>query len=344
MTEPTPLPPNERALITQTGGPDVLQLVEATTAFPRRGEVLVRVEAAGVAFADVLMRRGLYPSTPKTPFVPGYDIVGEVTHVGPGVAGLQPGDRVAVMTQFGGYSRYVRVSAWRCVTVPADVDAGAAVALVLNYVTAYQMLHRVTGIVPGESILVHGAAGGVGTALLQLGGLAGLQCYGTASRHKHDVVRQHGGTPIDYQRDDFVERTLTLTGDGVDAVYDAIGGLHWVRSYRALRLGGTLVMYGASAALQNGEPNPASLLPGVLRLGALFFVPDGRRTVGYFMPTSVLQDRRAYREDLALLLRMLRDGEIQPHIGARLPLTEVVRAHELLENREVSGKIVLEPS
>ena len=343
MTEAIPLPTNERVLITQTGGPDVLQVVEAATTLPQRGEVLVRVLAAGVAFADILMRRGLYPSTPKTPFVPGYDIVGEVTHVGPGVAGLQPGDRVAAMTQFGGYSRYVRVSAWRCVTIPDDVDPGEAVALVLNYVTAHQMLHRVTSVVPGESILVHGAAGGVGTALLQLGGLAGLQCYGTATRGKHDVVRQHGGTPIDYQREDFVERTLTLTGDGVDVVYDAIGGLHWVRSYRTLRLGGTLVMYGASAALQNGERNPASLLPGMVRLGALFFVPDGRRTVGYFMPTSVLQDRRAYRDDLALMVRMLRDGEIKPHIGARLSLSDVVRAHEMLEEREVSGKIVLEP-
>jgi len=341
---PTPLPLNRRVLIARTGGPDVFQIVDAPTPAPMKGEVVVQVEAAGVAFADVLMRRGLYPNTPRTPFVPGYDIAGTVEAVGEDVTTLRVGDRVAALTQFGGYSRYVRLAAWRCVPLPRGTDAAQAVALVLNYVTAYQMLHRVTGVVKGESILVHGAAGGVGTALLQLGALAGLRCYGTASRAKHEIVRQFGGTPIDYRREDFVERVLTLTGDGVDAAYDPIGGEHWVRSYRSLKLGGTLVMYGASAALQNGERNPASLLPGVLKLGALFFVPDGRRTVGYFLATSVLQDRRAYREDLTALLVMLENGEITPHIAERLPLDEVAHAHDLLENAETTGKLVLIPS
>ncbi|MEO0561819.1 MAG: medium chain dehydrogenase/reductase family protein [Chloroflexota bacterium] len=337
------LPTNNRALITRHGGADVFQVVEAPTPAPGPNEVVVRVEAAGVAFADVLMRRGLYPNTPQTPFVPGYDIAGTVEAVGANVTIYHEGDRVAALTQFGGYSKFVRLAAWRCVAVPDDVDMAEAVSLVLNYVTAFQMLHRVTGIMRGESILVHGAAGGVGTALLQLAKLHDVRCYGTASRAKHDIVRANGGTPIDYRREDFVDRVLTLTGDGVDAAYDPIGGDHWVRSYRALRLGGTLVMYGASAALQNGERNPASLLPGVLKLGALFFVPDGRRQVGYFLPTSVMQDRRAFREDLMILLRMLADGEIKPLIGARYPLSAVNEAHERLEAADTTGKIVLEP-
>ena len=340
---PDKLPTNQRATIAHTGGPDVFQIIEADTPYPRRGELIVQVQAAGVAFADVLMRRGLYPNNPRPPFVPGYDVAGVVAYVGEGVTTFKAGDRVVGLTQFGGYSRYVRLAAWRCVAIPDEVDPAEAVALVLNYVTAFQIFHRVTEIIRGESILIHGAAGGVGTALLQLGALAGVRCYGTASRGKHDLVQQYGGTPIDYRREDFVERTLTLTGDGVDAVYDPIGGDHWVRSYRSLRLGGTLVMYGASAALQNGERNPASLLPGALKLGALFFVPDGRRTVGYYLPTSVLQDRRAFREDLTILVRMLKDGEIHPVIADQMPLSQAAKAHDLLESASVQGKLILLP-
>lgn len=332
---------NERVLLTRHGGADALERVEAAVVRPQRGEVLVQVEAAGVSFADVLMRRDLYPSTPATPFVPGYDIVGTVVDVGAGVVDLQAGQRVAALTQFGGYSRYVRLAAWRCVPAPADVDPAEAVALVLNYVAAYQMLHRVAAVRAGESILIHGAAGGVGTALLELGGVAGLRLYGTASKHKHDVVRQYGGSPIDYRREDFVERTITLTGSGVDVAFDPIGGNHWVRSYRALKMGGTLVMYGAAAMLQKGERNPASLLPGVVKIGALLFVPDGRRTVWYLIIQSILQNRAAYRQDLAHLLRLLQAGQLQPHIGARLPLEDAPKAHDMLEASDVTGKIVL---
>jgi NADPH:quinone reductase-like Zn-dependent oxidoreductase len=332
---------NQRGLLTRHGDADALQIVNAAVILPQRGEVLLRVEAAGVAFADVLMRRGLYPNAPDIPFIPGYDVVGTVEQVGDGVVDLQGGTRVAALTQFGGYSRYVRLPAWRCVPVPADVDAAEAVALVLNYTTAHQMLHRVAGVVEGEQILVHGAAGGVGTALVELGRLAGLKVYGTASRQKHAVVQAYGGEPVDYRREDFVNRVVMLAGDGVDVVFDPIGGNHWVRSYQVLRLGGTLVMYGASAALQNGERNPASLLPGVLKLGLLLFVPDGRRTVGYYLPQAVAQNRRAYREDLGRLLHMLAAGEIHPHIGERLPLEDVRKAHTLLESRATTGKIVL---
>ncbi len=332
---------NQRVLLTRYGDTDALQLTDAAVILPQRGEVLLRVEAAGVAFADVLMRRGLYPNTPDVPFVPGYDVVGTVEKVGDGAGNLQKGTRVAALTQFGGYSRYVRLPAWRCVPVPHGVDAAEAVALVLNYVTAYQMLHHVAGVVQGERMLVHGAAGGVGTALVELGQKAGLKVYGTASRHKHAIVKEYGGEPVDYRREDFVDRVVMLAGDGVDVVFDAIGGNHWIRSYQVLRLGGTLVMYGASAALQNGERNPASLLPGVLKLGLLLFVPDGRRTVGYYLPSAVARNRRAYREDLALLLEMLAAGDIHPHIGERLPLEDVRKAHDLLESSAATGKIVL---
>lgn len=332
---------NQRILISRYGGSDTMHWVEAAILPPKADEVVLRVEAAGVAFADVLMRRGLYPAAPQPPFSPGYDVVGIVEAVGERVTTLNVGDRVAALTQYGGYSQYVRLAAWRCVPVPEGVDPAEAVALVLNYITAHQMLHRVVGVEAGESILIHGAAGGVGTALLQLGQLAGLELYGTASRAKHDIVRQYGGVPIDYRRDDFIDRTITVSGDGVDAVFDPIGGNHWVRSYQVLHVGGTLVMYGASAALQNGERNPASLLPGVIKLGMYLFVPDGRRTVGYFIATATMRNRQAYRDDLAYLLQLLKNEKIRPHIGERMALHEAARAHDLLENAQVMGKIVL---
>lgn len=334
---------NQRVLITRHGGPDVLQMVEAAAGRPQPGEVLVAVEAAGVAFADVLMRRNLYPNTPAPPFVPGYDVAGRVVAVGAGVTGLSEGDRVAALTQFGGYSRSLRVKAWRCVPIPEGVGSSEAVALVLNYVTAYQMLHRIAGVTARERVLIHGAGGGVGTALIQLARLAHLEVYGTASTEKQALVREQGAVSIDYTRDDFVERVLTLSGDGVDVVFDPIGGNHWVRSYRSLKLGGTLVIYGASAALQNGERNPASLLPGVLKLGALMFVPDGRRIASYYIPTAVIADRNAYRADLGALLGMVETGQITPLIHAEIPLAEADRAHELLEGRKASGKVVLVP-
>lgn len=334
---------NERVLITRSGGADVLQVVQAATHTPQRGQVLIRVEAAGVSFADVLMRRGLNPNIPRMPFVPGYDVVGIVEQVGVGVIGLAAGDRVAALTEIGGYSRYVRVAAWRCVPVPSGVKPTDAAATVLNYTAAFQMLHRISGVQSGDSVLIHGAAGGIGTALLQLGKLANLNCYGTASRSKHPVVERYGGTPIDYHREDFGDRLMMLSGDGVDYVFDPIGGNHWLRSYWTLHLGGTLVIYGASTALQNGERNPASLLPGMVKLGTLLFLPDGRRIVGYYLPQYIAAYHEMFREDLTILLQMLKDERIQPHIGAIIPLNEAARAHELLEASAISGKIVLVP-
>ena len=186
-----------QVLLTGVGGPEVLEVVERDAPEPGRGEVRVRVLAAGVAFADVLMRHGKYPGAPKIPFTPGYDLVGEVEKLGEGVGGVTVGQRVAALTQVGSYAQRVVVAAEELVPVPDGVDPAEAVALVLNYVTAYQMLHRVAEVRPGERILVHGAAGGVGTALLDLGRLGGLEAYGTASAAKHDAVRRFRATPID---------------------------------------------------------------------------------------------------------------------------------------------------
>jgi len=338
---------NARILITAHGGPEVLKLVEEETPEPRGGEVRVRILATGVAFADVLMRYGLYPGTPRLPFTPGYDMVGDVDSIGDGVTELAIGDRVAALTQWGGYAQYITVRPEQLTRVPAELDPAEAVSLVLNYVTAYQMLHRVAELKAGQRILVHGGAGGVGTAALQLGKLAGLEMYATASRGKHDLITALGARPIDYRADDFVVRVMQMTGNrGVDAVFDAVGGTYWWRSYKTLKPGGRegggmLVGYGISAALRDGRPSKLIGAASFGLLGLLGILPDGKRAVWYNISTWKKKQPEWFREDLAELFGLLAEKKIAPEIGERLPLREAARAHELLENARVTGKIVL---
>jgi NADPH2:quinone reductase len=208
-------PKNLRVVITAQGGPEVLKLVEDDLPIPGPGQVRVRNLASGVAYADVLMRHGLYPKTPPFPFAPGYDIVGEIDALGEGAQDLAIGQHVAALTMIGGYAQFTVVPAAHLVPVPANLDPAEAVSLVLNYVTAYQMLHRATQLRQGQSFLVHGAAGGVGTAALQLGKIAVLKMFGTASKAKHPLVSSLGATPIDYRSENFVDRIGQLAPGGV---------------------------------------------------------------------------------------------------------------------------------
>jgi len=322
-------------------------VIEDEAREPGAGEVRLRVLVTGVAFADVLMRYGMYPGTPPLPFSPGYDVVGVVDALGPGVEGFAPGDMVAALTMFGGYSQWLCVAASELTRVPEGVDAAEAVSLVLNYVTAQQMLHRIAQAQPGQSVLIHGAAGGVGTALLELGRLAGLKMYGTASRGKHDLVTSLGAIPIDYRNDDFVARVLQMTGGaGVDAVFDAVGGSNWWRSYKTLRTGGKapggmLIGYGMSSVVENGRP---SKLKGGLSfglMGLLGWLPDGKAARWYSITTEKKRHPEWFREDLAEVLRLLAEKKVRPIVSERIPLREARRAHELIENARVSGKIVL---
>src|SRR5215469_3638320 len=211
---------NERVVITGVGGPEVLKLVEEELPTPGPREVRVKVLAAGVAFADVLMRHKLYPAAPPFPFAPGYDIVGEIDAIGDGIGEFQLRQRVAALTMVGGYSQYTLVPAAHLVPVPGRVDPAEAVSLVLNYVTAYQMLHRIAALRAGQTVLIHSAAGGVGTSALQLGKIAGLNMFGTASQPKHDLVSALGAVPIDYRSENFVQRIRQLVPEGLDCVLD----------------------------------------------------------------------------------------------------------------------------
>ena len=335
----------KQVLLTRVGGPEVLEVVERGVPEPGPGGVRVKVLASGVAFADVLMRHGKYPGVPKPPFTPGYDVVGEVEELGGGVSGIEVGTRVAALTQIGGNAQNVVVPAEDLVPVPDGVDAAEAASLTLNYVTAYQMLYRVAKTQPGERVLVHGAAGGVGTAMLQLGRLRGLQMYGTASAGKHGLVSELGATPIDYKTEDFVQRTMSLTGDGVDAVFDPIGGGHLARSWRTLRRGGRLVGYGAASTIEAGGLATAGILAGTLGRIALWnALPNGKKAGFYVILGFKKKHPEAFKEDLSLLLGLLAEEKIRPVIAERLPLESVARAHGLMENAGVRGKILLLPN
>jgi NADPH:quinone reductase-like Zn-dependent oxidoreductase len=326
---------NTRVVLTALGGPEVLKVVDDDIRDPGPNEVRVRILAAGVAFADVLMRRGMYPEAPPLPFSPGYDFAGEVESCGPGVSQWKPGDSVTAMTQTGGYARYIVLPASELVRVPEGLDPAETASLVLNYATAYQLIHRIAKLRQSDSVLIHGAAGGMGTAALQLGSLAGLKMFGTASKAKHHLVEELGGIPIDYRTEDFVQRAA-----GVDAVFDPIGGRNWLRSYRALGKGGRLVGYGMSAAIEGGRRNMALAGASLALLTVLGLLP-GKSARWFSITTEKKKHPQWFPEDLARLLAMLGDKSIHPVIAERLPLRDAGHAHELLEQASVSGKIVL---
>lgn len=331
---------NHRVVVSRHGPPEVLELIEEAVPQPGPGEVRVAVHAAGVSAYDLMFRRsGMLPGTPKVPFTPGEDVVGVVDGLGEGVAGLELGQRVAATTirlgVGGGYAELVCLPASAVVPVPAGVDAAKAVCVTVNYLTAYAVMHRTAQVRAAERILVHGAAGGVGSALVQLGVLAGLEVFGTASAPTHDFVRSLGATPIDYRREDFVTRVRELTeGEGVDVVFDPIGGAHQLaRSFRALRRGGRLVWFGVAAAKQRG----LRVIPSTLLMRGLLALVPGRR----LLTTDLGDDEQWLRTTLARLLELVAEGTLDPPIAARIPLAEAARAHALLERGGHTGKIVL---
>jgi NADPH:quinone reductase-like Zn-dependent oxidoreductase len=326
---------NTRVVLTALGGPEVFKVTEDDIRDPGANELRIRILACGVAFADVLMRRGLYSGVPPLPYSPGYDIVGVVDSCGAGVKESKSGDLVAALTMTGGYSRYIVLPESELVRVPGGLDPAEVVSLVLNYTTAFQLIHRIAKLRQGESVLIHGAAGGVGTAALQLGSLVGLKMFGTASKPKHDLVAALGGVPIDYRTEDFGQRAT-----GVDAVFDPIGGRNWLRSYRALGKGGRFTGYGMSAALEGGRRNMMLAAASFAWLGVVGLVP-GKSARWYNIMMERKKHPEWFREDLSRLLAMLQEKSVRPIVAERLPLRSAGRAHELLEQASVSGKIVL---
>lgn len=342
-----------RVVVDRYGGPDALRVIEEDVPEPQAGEARVRVLAAGVAMPDIMAREGVHPETPPVPYTPGWDLVGEVDRLGEGVTGLALGQVVAAMPIHGAYAQFVCVAARELVPVPPGLDAAEAVSLILNYVTAYQMLHRSARVQPGQRALVHGASGGVGTALLQLGRLAGLELYGTCSAQAAPAVAALGAVPIDYRSRDYLAELRRVAGDGVDAVFDPIGGAHLWESRRALRRGGKVVGYGnttslRAAGLGAGRTGRRNRLHG-LPIYALYIVggwllPGRKRIVPYSIQTLMRLKPALFRRDLMTLLDLLRQRRISPLVAKRFPLAEARHAQELLARGGVVGKIVLMPS
>ncbi|CAN7567373.1 zinc-binding dehydrogenase (plasmid) [Cupriavidus necator] len=341
---------HRRIIVTNYGGPDALHVVEEECPEPKVGEVRVRVLAAGVGQPDLMMREGFHPETPPLPFTPGWDLVGMVDKLGSGVSGVEPGQIIAALPISGAYAEFVCLAQRELVPVPPGVDVAEAVSLVLNYVTAYQMLHRCAKVEPGQHVLIHGAAGGVGSALLQLGRLAGLQMYGTCSSQDAIAVSGLGGIPIDYQRLDFVEEIRRLTGDGVDVVFDGIGGSHIWRSRDALHPRGKVVAYGLTASLRGGRQASGRsgrrnrfqrlAIFGVCIVGG-WLLPGRKRVVPYSIQWLKRMKPALFRQDLTVLLDLLQQERIKPLIARKFSLSEARLAHELLGEKGVAGKIVL---
>jgi NADPH:quinone reductase-like Zn-dependent oxidoreductase len=297
-----------------------------------------------------MMREGIHPETPTLPFTPGWDLVGVVERLGAGVSGIETGRIVAALPIHGAYAEYVCLPKDELVPVPAGVDPAEAVSLVLNYVTAYQMLHHSAKVRPGQRALIHGAAGGVGSALLQLGRVAGLEMYGTCSARGAAAVSDLGGIPIDNQKQDFVEEIRRRTGDGVDVVFDGIGGSHMWRSRKALRRGGRVVVYGLTSSLRGGrlasgrggQRHRFHFLPVyALTIAGGWLLPGRKRMVPYSIQWLKRRNPDRFRQDLTAVLDLLQQQKIKPLIAQRLPLADARRAQELLGQGGVNGKIVL---
>jgi NADPH:quinone reductase-like Zn-dependent oxidoreductase len=339
-----------RVIVTHYGGPDALQVLEEECPEPRHGEVRVKVLAAGVSLPDILAREGVHPETPRPPFTPGWDLVGVVDRLGDGVSGIEPGQTVAAMPISGAYAEFVCLPQRELVPVPSGLDAAAAVSLVLNYITAYQMMHHSAKVKSGQRALIHGASGGVGSALLQLGRVAGLEMYGTCSARGASAVSDLGGIPIDYRHQDFVEEIHRLTSDGVDVVFDPIGGTHLWHSRKALRPGGRVVGYGLSTSLRgegltSSRPGRRQRFRGTavfgLYIAASWLLPGRKRVVPYSIQTLKRLKPALFWQDLIALFDLLQQQKIEPLIAQRFPLAEARHAQEMLGKGGVIGKIVL---
>ena len=328
--------------------PDGLNVQQRTIPVPEKDQVLVQMLATGVSFAEQGMRRGRYPGQPRFPFVLGYDLVGVVTAAGPNVDPAFIGRRVAAVTKTGGWSTHALLDARDVIPIPDGLDAAEVETILVNGITAWQLLHRTAKVRRGDTILVHGASGGVGTILVQLARHAGIRVIGTGSARNHDALRRLGAEPLDYHDPALADRVRQLAPGGVNAVFDNIGGASFRRSFEQLAPGGTLVGYGTASQLDDTNNMILTFVGIIVRFGLWTLQPNhGRRATFYnFWGGKITRPRRFRQrlaDDLHQLTQLLADGEITPHIAARLPLAEAARAMALAESRTVHGKIVLTP-
>jgi NADPH:quinone reductase-like Zn-dependent oxidoreductase len=341
--------PWQHVSISRFGGPEVLQMVQQSTIpEPGPGEVRIKVFAAGTGFTDTMIRRGRYPDFKgPLPFTPGYEIVGIVEKRGAGVLAPLEGELVADLCVVGGYAQYAIRPPRFLVPVPDGIDPAEAVCIPLAYLTAYQMLIRCRKLPPGATILVIGASGTVGTALLDLARHLELKAIGTSSASNVPVIERFGAAALDYQAGDFVACVRQLTSDsaGVDIAFDAIGGSHFSRSFACLAPGGLLVGYG-SQTMAVGDENLIAAGLGLARLklwNTLSFLFGGRSAGFYSITARRSSHPEEFRADMAALFQMLRAGAIHPAVIERWPLAAASEVHARIDRGGLGGKIVLLP-
>jgi len=322
-------------LLPRVGGPEVLRTVELPLQQPGPKQLRVQVRAAGVGSTDLMMLEGRYNYAPPMPFVPGYEMAGVVDAVGSEVEHFRIGQRVAALTLHGGFAEFIVRDAEHFIPIPDGVSDAQAAASILNYVTAWQMIHRVAKVRGGQTALVTGAAGGVGTAALQLLRLAGVKTYGAASPAKHDAIRALGATPIDYRQGRLDRLVRSFEPDGVDVVFDAVGGANVTSCIKSLRAGGIVVGFGFM-----GVRSKFSTLATVanVSLGARL---RGRRGAFYGISMLYRRDPRPFREDLPKIFALIANGQIDPLIDATFPLLAAGDALKRLASGKAAGKIVL---
>lgn len=327
------------------GEPESLQIRTRELGPPGPRRALVRVEATGISFAEQQMRRGKYYDQPPFPFVPGYDLVGVVAQAG---AGAPPaGQRVAALTKTGGWASHVILDSADLVPVPEGVDAAAAETIVVNGLTAWRMLHRTAGVRRGQTIVVLGAAGGVGSTLVQLARQAGIDVIGTAGPAQQARVRELGATPIDYRNEDVAARVRELAPDGVAAVFDHIGGRGLLDSWRMLARGGTLVCYGTASTLERPGNPRLPVMKLLARLFAWNAMPNGRHAHFFNLWAGRRLRPRRYQanvaSDLGSVLSLLAEGAITPQIARQFPLADAAAALRFAEAGGITGKVLLIP-
>ncbi|PRY25855.1 synaptic vesicle VAT-1 family membrane protein [Pseudosporangium ferrugineum] len=334
--------------ITRAGGTEVLAVRESPGPQPAPGEVRIAVRAAGLNFAEVMARQGLYPDAPEPPCVVGYEVAGVVDTLGAGVTGVEVGQRVQALVRFGGHAEAVCAPVERVVPMPDDLTFTDGAALPVNYLTAYHMLFRVANLRPGARVVVHMAAGGVGIAVLQLcRTVPGVVTFGTASAAKHEVLREEGCThPIDYRTEDYVARIRELTGgEGADLVLDPLGGRDWRRGLRLLRPVGQLVAYGF-ANLSTGERRSLRRMASQLARVPLltpYGLMDRNHTVSGVNLGHLWNRADLLREELEAVLELWRAGAVRPRVDAVFPFEEAAAAHRRIGERRNVGKVVLVP-
>lgn len=323
-------------IVTRKGSPEVLKVIENDLRAPLAGEARIKTLATTVGRTDIGYRLGNLAFAPKIPFVPGYVILGVVDAIGEGVNNVAVGDRVAALVGHGGYAEYIYLDKAHLVQVPTTLDPAEAVTLILNYVSAYQMLHRTAKVKAGDRVLIIGASGGVGTALLQLGKLANLKMYGTASLSKHNILTELGATPIDYHTQGLVDVIHRAEPNGLDFVFDGIGGEYGKFGLEVLGKGGKLVEYTPAP----GGSGAIALL-GWLIIVNLLMLPNRKSINGYGISALYRTNKRPFMNDLAALFNLLKEGKIKPIIAKKFPILEAAKANGLLESGQVIGNIVL---